>query len=241
MATQSDMQTLFETGAHFGYSRSRRHPSATGFIFGTKDRTDIFDLDETDRRFKEAIEFVEKIASEGKQILFVGGKNEAIKYVRDAAIKIDVPYVAGRWIGGTLTNNKEIRRRIDRLEKLKSEKERGERDKYTKRERLMMDREIEELEGRFGGLETMNGLPAALFIVDSRHEEKAVAEANQLGIPIVALASSDCDFARLTYPIPANDSVIKSIGFFVGAIADAYNKNKKTAAVKEETKEEVVA
>jgi len=227
--THTDIQNLFEVGAHFGYSRSRRHPSATGFIFVTKDKSDIFDLEETDRCLKKAEDFVASVAGNGKQILFVAGKNEAIKMVRDAAEKIQMPHVAGRWIGGTLTNFKEIRKRIDKLEKLRKERDAGERDKYTKLERLMLDREITELEGRFGGLEDMKELPAALFIVDPRHESAAVSEANQLGIPVVALANSDCDFKTINYPIPANDSVVKSISFFTSAIAEAYDKNRKVS------------
>lgn len=225
----TDIQELFETGAHFGYSRSRRHPSAASFIFATKDKNDIFNLEETERRLRDAVEFVTKIAESGKQVLFVAGKHEATKIVREMAEKIETPYVAGRWIGGSLTNFKEIKKRIDRLERLKKDRDSGERDKYTKLERLMLDREIEELEGRFGGLENMKEIPAALFVVDPKHEEIAVSEANQLGIPVVALASSDCDFKALQYPIPANDSAVKSVNFFVSVIADAYEKNKKAA------------
>jgi len=224
---QFTIQNLFEIGAHFGYSRSRRHPSAASFIFATKDKSDIFNLEETGKRLKDAEEFVASVAESGKQILFVAGKNEATKIVRGIAENIDTPHVAGRWIGGTLTNFKEIRKRIDKLERLRKERDAGERDKYTKLERLMLDREIEELEGRFGGLEYMKELPAALFIVDPRHESAAVSEANQLGIPVVALANSDCNFKAINYPIPANDSVVKSIEFFTSAIAEAYEKNKK--------------
>lgn len=228
--TQTNIKDLFEIGAHFGYSRSRRHPSATSFIFATKDKSDIFNLEETEKCVKSAEEFVAKLAQNGKQILFVAGKDEASKTVREAAEKIGTPFVAGRWIGGTLTNFKEIRKRIDRLEKLRKERDAGERDKYTKLERLMLDREIEELEGRFGGLEDMKELPSALFVVDPRHENAAVSEANQLDIPVVALANSDCDFKAIQYPIPANDSVVKSITFFTSLIADAYGNNKKISS-----------
>ncbi|PIR86328.1 30S ribosomal protein S2 [Candidatus Kaiserbacteria bacterium CG10_big_fil_rev_8_21_14_0_10_43_70] len=224
---QTQVKDLFETGAHFGYSRSRRHPSATAFIFATKDKSDIFDLEKTEKCLKKAEEFVAKVAESGKQVLFVAGKHEASKIVRDLAEKISAPHVSGRWIGGTLTNFKEIRKRIDRLERFRRERDAGERDKYTKLERLMLDREIEELERRFSGLEDMKELPAALFVVDPRHEQTAVNEAKQLGIPIVALANSDCDFKSIQYPIPANDSVVKSISFFSSVIADSYDKNKK--------------
>ncbi|MBI4088096.1 30S ribosomal protein S2 [Candidatus Kaiserbacteria bacterium] len=229
--TQSqDIQTLFEAGAHFGFNRARRHPSAASFLFGTKDRTDIFDLEETNRRLATAAAFVTSVAQSGKHVLFVGGKHEAIAFVKEAAERVGAPYVAGRWIGGTLTNFKNIRKRIDRLEKLMHERETGELEKYTKRERLLIDREIEELLGRFGGLVKMADLPGALFVVDSRHENTAVREANQLGIPVVGLASTDCDFSLVQYPIPGNDTSVRSIKLVVGEMADAYAEGKRAPA-----------
>ncbi len=233
MATiqETDVKALFDVGAHFGYQRGRRHPTAAPFIFTTKDRSDIFDLAQTAQRFTEAREFISKCATEGKTVLFVGGKAEVATLVKAAAEKVGMPYVASRWVGGTLTNFKQIRRRIDRMEKLTEERDRGERTKYTKRERLMLDREIEELEARFGGLRALTEVPAALFVVDARHESIAVAEANQLTIPVVALASSDCDFSMIQYPIPANDSTMQSVKFFVGAIADSYHNKKAAKAV----------
>ena len=218
MTATADIQTLFEAGAHFGYVRARRHPTAAKYLFGTKDRTDVFDLEETGRRF---------VAASGKHVLFVGGKHEALGIVKSAAERVGAPYVAGRWIGGTLTNFKNIRKRIDRLEKLMGERERGELEKYTKRERLMIDREIDELLGRFGGLVKMTDLPAALFMVDSRHENTAVLEANQLKIPVIGLSSSDCDFSLVQYPIPANDTSVRSITLFTNATADAYAEGKR--------------
>lgn len=232
MATESDIKTLFEAGAHFGFSRARRHPTAAPFLFGTKDRTDIFDLEETERRLAAAAEFVASIAQSGKQVLFVGGKHEAVATVKSLAEQIGAPYVAGRWIGGSLTNFKNIRKRIDLLLKLSEERETGALEKYTKKERLLIDRQIEELIARFGGLVSMTDLPGALFVVDSRHENTAVQEANQLGIPVVGLASSDCDFALVQYPIPANDTSVRSIRLVAEAIAEAYQGAKRAPAPK---------
>jgi len=223
--TDKDLQPLFEAGAHFGYTRSRRHPSAAAHIFGTKDRNDIFDLEMTAGALEKALAFVAGLASEGKQILLVGGKPEAAAAIEAAAEKTELPFVAGRWIGGTITNFSEIRTRIARLLELHKERDTGAREKYTKKERLLKDREIEELEHRFGGLTHLEKLPAAIFVVDTRHEDKAVREANQLKIPVIALASSDCDFNRIQYPIPANDSATKSISYFVDAFVNAYREN----------------
>ncbi|RJQ35706.1 30S ribosomal protein S2 [Candidatus Parcubacteria bacterium] len=227
MADTHDIDTLFGAGAHFGYSRARRHPSAAPYLFTTRDQTDFFNLEETAKLLEEAKAFVASVAASGGQLLMVSGKNESLSIVKAAAERIGAPYVAGRWIGGTLTNFKNIRKRIDRLEKLEAEKESGALEKYTKRERLLLDREIEELRNRFGGLVSMQKEPMALFVVDTRHEDTAVREAKQLGIPVVGLSSSDCDFSMVKFPIPANDTSVKSVRLFVDAIAESYQDGKK--------------
>ena len=224
----TDIKTLFEAGAHFGYPRARRHPSAAPFLFGTKDRTDIFDLEETGRKLAKAREFVASVAASGKHVLFVSGKNESIALVKSIAEEIGAPYVAGRWIGGTLTNFKNIRKRIELLQKLTAQRESGELNKYTKKERVLIDRDIDNLIARFGGLAMLTDLPAALFVIDTRHEETAVQEANQLGIPVVGLSSSDCDFSLVKYPIPANDTSIRSVKLILADIAEAYADGKRT-------------
>jgi len=224
----TDIKTLFDAGAHFGYPRARRHPTATSHLFGTKDSTDIFDLEGTQVRLDAACAFAASSASSGKQVLFVGGKNEVADIVKAAAERAGAPYAAGRWIGGTLTNFKNIRKRIDLLLKLQQERETGALDKYTKHERLLIDRKIDELLRHFGGLTNMSELPGALFIVDTRHENTAVLEANQLGIPVIGLASSDCDFSLVQYPIPANDTSVRSVRLVCDALAEAYLEGKKS-------------
>lgn len=223
----ADIQTLYDAGAHVGFSRTRRHPSSQPFLYATKDRTDIFDLEETGKRLAAAAAFAGSTIQAGKSVLFVGGKHEAASNVKATAERIGAPYVAGRWIGGTLTNFKNIRKRIERLEKLMKDRESGELEKYTKKERLMIDREIEELLGRFGGIVTMKDLPGALVVIDTRHEKTAVQEANQLGIPVIGLANSDCDFSLIQYPIPANDTSVKSIKLIIDAIAEGASAGKR--------------
>lgn len=230
MSTTTDIKKLYDAGAHFALPRTRRHPTSVPFIFSTKDRTDIFDLEETARRLATVHEFVRELAKNGKTLLFVGGKNEVIAPVKDSASRIGQPFVAGRWIGGTLTNFKNIRKRIDRLEKLMADRESGALDKYTKRERLMIDREIEELLARFGGIVSLRELPGAMFVVDTRHENTAVREANQMGVPVIGLASSDCDFSLVNFPIPANDTSVKSVRLITEGIADSYQEGKKPVA-----------
>lgn len=228
----ADTKALYDAGVHFGRSKSRRHPTASPFIFVTKQKSDIFNLEQTTEKLNAALEKIAAVAASGKQVLFVGGKTEVQSVVKSAAQSAGAPFVAGRWIGGTLTNFKQIRRRIDRMEKLVQERERGDRSKYTKLERLMLDREIEELEGRFGGLADMRELPGALFVVDGGYESIAVEEARQMNIPVVALSSSDCDLAAVTHPIPGNDSTLKSVRHITQLVADAYQENKRSVTEK---------
>ena len=228
MTSVADIKTLSDAGAHFGYPRTRRHPTAARFLYSTKDRTDIFDLEETQKRLDAAKEFVATLAQAGKPVLFVGGKHEAAAIVKLVAEKIGAPYVAGRWIGGTLTNFKNIRKRIELLEKITADKESGELEKkYTKKEQLLLQRKVDGLIFRFGGITQLLDMPGALFVVDSRHENTAVLEANQMKIPVIALSSSDCDFGKTQYPIPANDTSVKSISLISHEIADAYADGRK--------------
>jgi small subunit ribosomal protein S2 len=221
------IDSMFSAGAHFGFSKSRRHPSVLKFIFGRKNNVEIFDLEKTAEKLEYAKEFATKVASEGKQILFVGGKKESQNIIRDIAEKIDQPYVAGRWIGGTLTNFEEIRKRVSRLLDLTSQRDKGLLGKYTKKEKLMIEREIEKLEEKFGGIVSMERKPGVLFIIDADKESIARDEAINEGIPVISLSSSDCDFSKISYPIPANDSSVKSIQLFTSEIAEAYESGKK--------------
>lgn len=222
--TDQKLDELFKAGAHFGFGKSRRHPSTTPYIFGSKNKVDIFDLEKTAESLEKAEAFVSELAANKATILFVGGKNEAQQIIKEEAEKIGQPYLAGRWIGGTLTNFGEIRKRIDIMTDLLSQKEKGELGKYTKKERILIDRKIEKLQKMFGGIKDMIALPKALFIVDPRYEETALREAKTLKIPVVALCGSDNNIADINYPILANDSGIGSIKYFVSKIAEAYQK-----------------
>lgn len=230
MVTTTNTKTieeLFEVGAHYGYKRTRRHPSTAGYIFGVKNSIEIFDLEKTYQKLEEATAFVTELAQSGKQILFVSSKPEVEEIVRSGAESIDMPYVVGRWIGGTLTNFDQIRKRVNRLEELREKKEKGELDKYTKHERLLMDREMEDLMDTFGGLVRMAKLPAALFVIDPKQETAAVREARNLDIPIIALANNDCDVREIAHLIPANDANVKSITYFVDRVVRAYKEGSQ--------------
>lgn len=217
---------MFKVGAHFGYSKTRRHASTAPYIFGIKNKVEIIDLEKTDDLLTKALVVISTLAREGKQILFVGGKNEARLALKIAAESIGMPFVDGRWIGGTLTNFPEIKKRLMKLEDLTKQKERGELTKYTKKERLMIDREIANLERFFSGISSMKDLPKAMVVVDPKKEIIAVTEAQKMNVPVIALSGTDCDVSGLNYPIVANDSSVSSITYFVNEIAKAYQKAK---------------
>lgn len=218
---------LFKAGAHFGFVRSRRHPSVKPYLYGVKNRIEIFDLEKTSVKLDEALEFVKSLGASSSMLLLVGGKSEAREAIRKAAGLLDMPFVAGRWIGGTMTNFSEIRKRVTKLEDLTAQKEKGELMKYTKKERLLIDREIEKLRRFFQGLVLMKELPKALFVIDPKHEEIAVREAKQHGIPVIALAGSDCDLSDVDYAIPGNDASVPSVTFFVDKVVAAYREGKQ--------------
>ncbi len=165
---------------------------------------------------------MENLGSKNATIVFVSGKNEAKEAIVSAATAISMPYVAGRFIGGTLTNFPEIKKRIEKLENLSSQKEKGELSKYTKKERLLIDREIDRLKMFFSGLSTMKSLPQALFVVDAKKESIAVKEAQKMGIPVIALCGTDNNLTEVEYAIPGNDASMKSIEFFLNKVAEAY-------------------
>ena len=218
------IDAMFKAGAHFGYQKSRRNASIAPYIFGLKNKVEIIDLEKTADDLLKAQEFVKEIAKLGKQILFVGSKNEAKDLVKLGAMSIDMPYVAGRWIGGAITNAVEIKKRIAKFEDLQKQKEKGELSKYTKKERLLIDREIENLEEMFSGIVSMRELPKALFVIDPKKEFIAVAEAKKAGIPVIALLNTDCDIKDIDYPIVGNDSSMSSISFFISEIVKAYKE-----------------
>lgn len=227
---QKTIETMFSAGAHFGLGRSRRHPTVSPFIFGTKNSTDIFDLEKTEDMLEKAKAFASKLASEGKVILFVGGKKEASAAVKNAASSLNMPYVDGRWIGGTVSNFGQIRKRIERYERLISDRDKGELAKYTKRERMLIDKEIASLEKMFYGIVSLKRAPDAVFVIDPRREKNAVKEAFDFNIPVIALAGSDCDVSEIKYPILANDASKSSIQLFVDEIAKAYQAGKASKA-----------
>ncbi len=228
-ADEDNIKALFSVGAHYAYSRSKRHPSAEGFIFGIKNRIEIFDLEKTEQKIREAESFFEELGRKRGVVLFVAGKNEAERPLKNNAEKIGQPYVAGRWVGGTITNFPEISKRIEKLDELENQREKGILDKYTKKERLLLDREIENLKKKFGGIRKLKDIPSAMFIIDIGKEYTAFEEAKQKNIPVVTLSSSNCDLSKADISIPGNDSVQKCIDHILSRISNAYERGLKEA------------
>lgn len=220
---------LYELGAHFGQSRSRRHPSMKGFVAGAKSKTDILNLSHTGVQLEEAEGAMKTFGRDGASILFVSGKKEFEQEVTKVAEGIGQFFVAGRWLGGTLTNFSEIKKRLDRLSELSSEEgERTASARYTKLERLLRDRERARLMERFSGIQTMTKLPDALVIVDTSREHIAVLEAKGKKIPIIGIMSSDCNLSDATFPIVANDASRKTVSHILSVLADAYRAGRDT-------------
>ena len=223
VSEREDVQRLFDTGAHFAQVKSRRHPTIKPFIVGTKGRQEIIDLAKTSEQLEAAKAVMTTLAKEGRTVLYVGGKTEVASLVKKAAESVGAPYVAARWLGGTISNWTEIKKRIDRLAELSEEGSAATLAKsHTKLELLRLDREKQRLETRLDGITTLAKRPDALLIVDTKYEKHAVKEGNDAGIPIIAIMGSDCDLKQATYPIVANDASRETVGYLLTELSTAF-------------------
>jgi len=225
------MKSLLEAGVHFGHRTRRWNPRMKPFIFTERNGIHIIDLQQTLSKLEEAYNFARDTVAQGGQILFVGTKRQAQETVQAEALRCGMPYVTQRWLGGTLTNFRTIRARIDYMLKLEERQRNGELDKLPKKEALLLTRELAKLQQRLGGLKEMRRLPKALFIVDTKHEELAIAEATTLQIPIIAMCDTNSDPEPIAYPIPSNDDAIRAIKLLCGKIADAVIEGKNIRGV----------
>ena len=223
MSTNSTLiQRLFNAGAHFGFKKSRRHPTVVPYLFTTKEGVDIFDLEKTAATVAEVKELLKQAGLTGKTVLFVGTKDESAKIVKAAAESAGAPYVVNRWIGGMLTNIPEIKKRINRLEALTHESTSGELErKYTKKERVVIGREMDKLAFNFGGIKDMQKTPDYVLVVDPRHDHIAVTEAKSRNVPVIAIMSSDCDASKIDYPVVVNDSLQSSVSLLLEELSSA--------------------
>ncbi|MBQ9679925.1 MAG: 30S ribosomal protein S2 [Ruminococcus sp.] len=221
------MKQLLEAGVHFGHQTRRWNPKMAPYIFTERNGIYIIDLQKTVVKLEEAYNFVREISMEGKSVLFVGTKKQAMESVKDEATRAGAYYVNARWLGGMLTNFTTIRRRIARLKQLRTMESDGTFDLLPKKEVIKLNLEIEKLEKFLGGIKDMTEMPGALFIVDPRKEKIAVAEAKKLGIPIVAIVDTNCDPDDVDYVIPGNDDAIRAVKLISGAMANAIIEGKE--------------
>ncbi len=213
MTQQDNIKDMFEAGVHYGTLRATRNPSVKKYVYGTKANVDIINVEITNIQIDKAKAFIQELKDNNKTILFATSKSEIADVLKDTAIRNDSPYIAGRWVGGLLTNFENIRRRINRMIEIEDLKAKGELKKYTKKEQSIMDKEAQRLDKLFTGVRNLVSLPHALIVVDPKKEFIAVDEANKLNIPVIAIANTDCKITNIQYPVIANDSSRSSVDY----------------------------
>ena len=231
------MKALLEAGVHFGHQTRRWNPKMAPYIYTERNGIYIVDLQKTVRKLEEAYSFVRELAESGQSILFVGTKKQAQEAIKEEAARCGQYYVNARWLGGMMTNFKTMRTRVERLNQLKTMQEDGTFDMLPKKEVMKHMGEIEKLEKYLGGVKDMKSLPGALFIVDTRKERNAIAEAHKLGIPVVAIADTNCDPDEIDYVIPGNDDAIRAIKLISSVMANAVLEGKQGEQVEEKAED----
>ena len=226
------MKALLETGVHFGHRTRKWNPRMKPYIFTERNGIHIIDLQQTVAALDHAFELVRDTVAKGGVVLFVGTKRQAQESIQREAERSGMPYINQRWLGGTLTNWKTIKARIDELKKLEERRDAGEFDRLTKKEGLILTREIIKLQDRLGGIRDMVRLPELVYVVDVRREDTAIHESNILNIPVIALVDTNCDPSGVDYVVPANDDAIRAIKLLTARLADAVLEGK--ASRKEE-------
>jgi small subunit ribosomal protein S2 len=222
-----EMRELLEAGVHFGHRAKRWHPKMARHIFTERNGIHIIDIQQTIKRLEAAYQLVREDISDGGMLLFVGTKRQAQESIAEAAERCGMPYVTERWLGGTLTNFRTIRQRIDYLIDLEHKFERGDFEKFTKKEILGLERQMAKLNRRLGGIKNMYRLPSMIFVADVRREHIAVKEANKLSVPIIAMVDTNCDPTPIDHVIPANDDAIRAIKLIANKFADAVTEGRQ--------------
>jgi small subunit ribosomal protein S2 len=230
MPNKPSLVDMLKAGMHFGHSAGRWHPKMRPFIFGERDGVHIIDLEKSQGLLSLALEQVKTIANRGGVILFVGTKTQAKSIVQKYAQECGMPYVVERWLGGTLTNYNQIKQSIKRFKMLKDQRDKGELRKYTKKEQLMIQWEIEDMEKRLGGIENMAKVPEAMFVIDIRTERTAVREANDTGTQVIGVCDTNVNPEGIDYIIPSNDDAIRTIELVTRLVSEAVKEGKAEVA-----------
>lgn len=236
--TNISLKKLIEAGAHFGHQTKRWDPKMEEYIYGAQDGVHVFDLTKTKESLEEALGVIKKAASEGKIILFLGTKKQAKAKTKEVALNTKMPYVDERWLGGTFTNFGQMKKSITKLKEMKEGREKGEYQHLTKKERLLVDREIERLERFFGGISTLEDKPDILFVVDAKREDGALKEAEKEGVTSIAIVDSNSDPTLVDYPIPMNDDATQAIEYVLELIEETIKEGQAKTVKKKETKKE---
>ncbi len=224
------MEDLLKTGAHFGHKISKWHPNMAPYIYTSRNEIHIIDLSKTVDMLAKAVEFIQDEASKGKTVLLVGTKKSMKNIIKDIAEEAGIPYVNERWLGGTITNFSTIRQLVDKLVSLENRKNDPDYEtKYTKKERLVHDREIAKINNMVGGIRNLKKIPDVLYIIDVKSEKTAVKEANKRDIPVVAITDTNVDLTLVDYPIPANDDSIKTVRLITETIVEAIKAGQTKA------------
>jgi len=226
---KADMNAMLKAGVHFGHQKSRRNPKMAEYIFGTRNGVNILDLQKTVACLEDASKFIEKIVSEGQEVLFVGTKKQAKRLVESSARKCGMPFVIDRWLGGTFTNFTVMSGRTRFLRDGEEKMKRGEFAKYTKFEQMKMAEELERLERRMGGIKNMTKLPGAIFVTGVIEDDLAIKEAVKRNIPIIALIDTNVDPSHVDYPIPANEDAVSSLRLMIAYVTKAVLSGKEKA------------
>ncbi|MBI2521790.1 MAG: 30S ribosomal protein S2 [Bdellovibrio sp.] len=219
--SELSLKGLLEAGAHFGHQTHKWNPKMKKYVYGERNGIYIIDLAKTIPMAKKAYDFIKKTASEGRPVLFVGTKRQAAVIIQDAAAKCGAFHVTNRWLGGMLTNFKTIALSIDKIRKVEKMKETGDFELLTKKERSKIDKDIVKLEKNLGGIKDMRKIPGAVFVIDPTKEHIAVLEARSLGIPVIAIADTNCDPSGIDYVVPGNDDAVKSVAMFTEYFAQS--------------------
>lgn len=230
MPTLPSLVDMLKTGMHFGHQTSRWHPKMKKYIFGERAGVHIINLEETQVQLRDALQTLKGIAARGGVILFVGTKLQAKESIQTSATACEMPYVINRWLGGTLTNFGQIKQTLKRMKTLKDQRDKGELKKYTKMEQLMISREIDDMEHKFGGIQYLTKAPDALFVIDTKTEKTAVKEAEVTGIPVIALCDTNVNPSAITKVIPGNDDAVKAIELICKLASEAIKEGKAEAA-----------
>ncbi len=226
MAIKVDSKKLLEAGAHFGHQARRWNPKMAPYLYGVQDKVHVFDLIKTKQMLEEALEVLKKASKQGKKILILGTKKQAKEWIAKVAQEVGCFYVNERWLGGTFTNFDQIKKSTQKLADLKNKMQKGEFNSFTKKERLLIEREIARLTRFFGGIAEMEKLPDFLFVVDTKRESGAIKEARVKGVETIAIVDSNSDPTLVDYPIPMNDDATRAIEYVLSLVKEAILEGK---------------